>query len=214
MAKAVGFTEASAKRIARVVRSVERAAPPGPARGTPATPAGIYRPSFWRIAAVATAGAGGEYTVRKQAMHVDTRALADVSDTTDPDFQLDRPGWTPDVGVRPWRVDLIYRGELFYDGYGQWGVLLDLPAVFPVTLSQTGGSAGTDTAQCSYTYTVAELVSGTSLATAVNPTSSPHRHQRPTVGLMLEATAGLATFGADGELAVMWINEVPDQEAC
>lgn len=88
---------------------------------------------------------------------------------------------------------------------------------FPVDLAQTGGSAGDASTQCSFTYTVSDL-DGNSLATTVDPTSSPHAFARPALGAMVAATAGLAAWVPDGsggfELSVRWINEVPDVAAC
>lgn len=86
------------------------------------------------------------------------------------------------------------------------------PASFGITLTQTGGSAGDSTTQCSFTYTVNDML-GNELDTAVNPTASPHLWQRPTVGLMLAATSGVATYET-GELVILSINEMINFEAC
>jgi predicted AAA+ superfamily ATPase len=52
------------------------------------------------------------------------------------------------------------------------------------------------------------------LASGVDPTASPHKWQRPSVGYIIPATFGYAHWDADGQLVLGWINEVPDQEAC
>ena len=85
--------------------------------------------------------------------------------------------------------------------------------LFPVLLSQTGGSAGSASTACSFTYDVTDD-DGNELDEALNPTTSPHRFRRPTVGVMLAATSGLAHYAGDGTFTLDWCNEVADQEAC
>jgi len=62
------------------------------------------------------------------------------------------------------------------------------------------------------------MVTGDTLATAVDPTASPHKWQRPSIGWMIPATFGYAHYHPDGsggwELVLGWINETVDQEAC
>lgn len=100
----------------------------------------------------------------------------------------------------------------------QWAVVrLGNPfpaAPFPVTLTQVGGAQGTASAAATWTYDVADAISGGSLATAANPTASPHQWRRPGVGAISPATFGYAHYTAQGELAVGWINETLEQEAC
>jgi hypothetical protein len=101
----------------------------------------------------------------------------------------------------------------------KWAVvrLGGIPAqrtVFPVTLTQAGGSDGTSSAKASWTYNVADALTGDSLASAADPTASPHLHQRPAVGSMIRATSGLAYYKADGTLVLAFVNEVADQSAC
>jgi hypothetical protein len=86
--------------------------------------------------------------------------------------------------------------------------------VFPVTLAQVGGSQGTNAAAASWTYDVKDFDSDDVLEAAVNPTASPHKFKRPSVGQMIKATFGYAHYTSDGDLALGWINEVADQEAC
>lgn len=85
--------------------------------------------------------------------------------------------------------------------------------VFPVTLDRVGGAAGSAAAPATWTYDVAGI-GGEELGTAINPVASPHAWRRPAVGIMTEATSGLAYFDADGDVVLTWINEVAQQEAC
>ena len=92
---------------------------------------------------------------------------------------------------------------------GRWS-----PTVFPVNLTQTGGSQGTTTTPASWTYSVIDPVTSQTLATGVNPTVSPHKWKRPSAGWMIAATFGYAHFNAQGQLVLGWINEMVEQEAC
>jgi len=90
--------------------------------------------------------------------------------------------------------------------------------VFPVELTQVGGSQGDEENPATWTYDVADVVTGEMLASAVDPTASPHKWQRPSIGWMIPATFGYAHYQPDGaggwELVLGWINETVDQEAC
>ncbi|HPP28896.1 MAG TPA: hypothetical protein PLV57_20505 [Phycisphaerae bacterium] len=92
---------------------------------------------------------------------------------------------------------------------GRWS-----PTVFPVNLTQTGGSQGTSTTAASWTYSVVDPVTNQTLATGVNPTASPHKWKRPSAGWMIAATFGYAHYNAQGQLVLGWINEMVEQEAC
>ncbi|NLY01516.1 MAG: hypothetical protein GXY83_35945 [Rhodopirellula sp.] len=100
----------------------------------------------------------------------------------------------------------------------QWALVrlanLPEPTLFPVNLTQTGGSQGTTTTPASWTYSVIDPVTGETLATNVNPTVSPHKWKRPSAGWMITATFGYAHWNTDGDLALGWINEMVEQEAC
>jgi hypothetical protein len=89
---------------------------------------------------------------------------------------------------------------------------------FPVDLTQVGGAQGDELNPATWTYDVADVVTGDTLASAVDPTVSPHKWQRPSIGWMIPATFGYAHYEPDGtggwELVLGWINEVVDQEAC
>jgi hypothetical protein len=82
-----------------------------------------------------------------------------------------------------------------------------------LTFTKTGGSAGNLTTQCSFTYTLTNALTDVELATGVNPTASPHKHQRQTVGYYKQATFGLA-YKDEGVLVLAYCNEIPDAEAC
>ena len=89
------------------------------------------------------------------------------------------------------------------------------PAVFPVKLTQVGGSQGTSTTVASWTYDVKDFCTDETLSTAaVNPTTTPHKWKRPSVGQMIAATFGLARLDPDGKTVLTWINEVADQQSC
>lgn len=85
---------------------------------------------------------------------------------------------------------------------------------FPITLSQTGGSAGSASAACSFTYTVTDSLTGVVLGTNVNVTASPHLHNRPSLGAQIAADGGLAYYNSSGQLVILWVNEQDDAEAC
>ena len=86
--------------------------------------------------------------------------------------------------------------------------------IFPIDLTQTGGSQGTDTTAASWSYTVDHGITGVELATLQNPVSGAHNFRRPAVGQMVKATAGYAHYSLTGVLTIGWINEVADQEVC
>jgi hypothetical protein len=88
------------------------------------------------------------------------------------------------------------------------------PGVFPISLTQTGGSQGTASAAASWTYTVTETASALQLGTSVNPVNAPHLWRRPSLGQMVAATAGLAHYNESGAFIIDWINEVPGPGAC
>jgi hypothetical protein len=90
--------------------------------------------------------------------------------------------------------------------------------VFPVNLSQTGGSQGDESHPATWTYDVTDVETDDTLASNVDPTSTPHRWKRPSIGQMIAADFGYAHYEDDGyggeQLVLGWINEMVDQEAC
>ena len=90
--------------------------------------------------------------------------------------------------------------------------------IFPVDLTQVGGSQGDEETPATWTYDVLDVTTGDTLASAVDPTASPHKWQRPSIGWMIPATFGYAHYvpnESNGhDLVLGWINEMVDQEAC
>lgn len=100
---------------------------------------------------------------------------------------------------------LLVGGEAYVYRVGQ---------LFPVTLTQVSGAQGSAAAAATWTYDVTDSITAEALGSNVDPTASPHLHQRPTVGQMKKATAGLAYYRADRTLVLATVNEQADQEAC
>jgi len=86
--------------------------------------------------------------------------------------------------------------------------------VFPITLTQVGGSAGDASNPTTWTYDVVGALSGETIDTAVDPTADPHQWRRPGAGQLSAATFGYAHFDGAGALVIGWINEVVEPEAC
>ena len=80
----------------------------------------------------------------------------------------------------------------------------------PLTFTQTGG---TDSYPATWTYTVENAITGAELGTAIDPTASPHLHQRPAVKLVA-ATGGIGYYNNSGNLVILSCNEMPSFEAC
>ncbi len=84
-------------------------------------------------------------------------------------------------------------------------------SVFPVDLTQVGGTQGSETDRPSWTYDVFRAdergTSPTALETAVDPTDAPHNWVRH-LGQMSAATFGLAFYNTDDELELTWVNEI------
>jgi len=91
------------------------------------------------------------------------------------------------------------------------GSVIDAP--IRTVMTQTGGSAGNLTTQCSFTYTVADL-DGNTLATGHNPSTAPSKWKRPPAGRMSAADAGIAWVSATGEVSTYWCSEQITGAAC
>jgi hypothetical protein len=100
----------------------------------------------------------------------------------------------------------------------QWALvrlgILPAVSIFPVNLTQVGGSQGSNQAPATWTYDVTDTVDGETLAGAADPVATPHRWRRPSVGYIIPATFGYAHWNTNGQLVLGWINEVADQQAC
>lgn len=80
--------------------------------------------------------------------------------------------------------------------------------LFPVTVSQTGGSAGDATTACSFTYTATDL-DANELGTGMSPTWA-----RPAAGAMVAATHGLGYYDSTGAFVLYQVDEQPDVVSC
>lgn len=82
--------------------------------------------------------------------------------------------------------------------------------MFMVNLTQDGGSAGDQSTQCSFTYTVTDI-HGNQLATSATPNK-----QRPTIGKMVsgDGLVGSGYFTASGAFVLQDANETLDTGAC
>lgn len=170
------------------------------------------------LARIATSGAvpirdssTGEPAVMSGA-HLETYCF-NASDTWSPtaigNFAAPRVAWaTP-----PIEGDLVLMVPCA--GVGYVGIPIDGGGrVFPIILTQTGGSTGSASTASSWTYSVQNAITGTLLGTGVNITASPHKFKRPSLGRMIAATFGLAYIDSTGALVVVYANEVIDVEAC
>ena len=88
-------------------------------------------------------------------------------------------------------------------------VPFNVPTTFPVDLAKVGGLAGSAVAPCTFTYDVSDPLTGGVKLSAADPSSGPHRWQRPSFGEAKPATAGIAMLDGGGSVIVLWINEQP-----
>jgi hypothetical protein len=143
-----------------------------------------------------------------------------IDETEEPRFVEIAGGTTANLDVkRRGSAGILWR----VGGTGvQWAVIRfgkPIPLhVFPVNLSQAGGSQGDESYAASWTYNVYDIKSGILLESSVDPTSTPHKWKRPSIGQMIAADFGYAHYQDDGsggeQLVLGWINEMVDQEAC
>jgi hypothetical protein len=93
---------------------------------------------------------------------------------------------------------------------------LPSPGLFPVTVTTDGGSGGTATTLCDFTYTVKDINTGVTLkkdssgndATLMSPV-----WQRP-MGLIAVASRGMARYKPNGDLELFIVDEVPNKATC
>jgi len=119
---------------------------------------------------------------------------------------------------RPYKVHAI-------EGGGGGGALI------PLRLVATGGQAGGASSQCSWSYSVYDIMKDISnpIALSQNVGELPHMYQRPLLGAMVAATFGLGYYadantvtlmtqlGAsidEGDIVVCYANEVFEVEVC
>jgi hypothetical protein len=94
----------------------------------------------------------------------------------------------------------------------KWAIVLlgDTPSgtIFPVTVSQTGGSNGNSTTAATYTYTVTSLA-GVQLGTAMSP-----EVPRFMIGTMTAATKGTGYYTSAGVFTLHQVFEVKTASPC
>lgn len=129
-------------------------------------------------------------------------------------------GERPAIGTRVW---LRVAGMIDDGSGGQVPIYftdsIPLGVTFLIKLTQTGGSAGDESTQCSFTYTVLTY-DDVELATGVDPTADPHQPTRDAVGSYVAATRGTAAYipgeseGDPPQLVIATINEQGDYKEC
>ncbi len=87
----------------------------------------------------------------------------------------------------------------------------NVPQTIPVAVVQTGGTAGTRTTACSFTYTIKELVSGANIATAVAVSGNAGRVLN---AAMTAGTFGTAYRNSAGTWKLLWVDEKFTQTNC
>lgn len=86
-----------------------------------------------------------------------------------------------------------------------------LKGIFPVRLTQTGGSAGTSSVQCSFTYTVKDIGNTNTIKTGVAMTGNGMRIVN---AAMTAGTYGLAYYDPTGTMKLIWADERVSQTNC
>lgn len=81
--------------------------------------------------------------------------------------------------------------------------------IIPVRLTQTGGSAGTRTTECTFTYTLKTLDNVKTIAESVGLIG-----HRVINAAMTAATYGFAGKNADGDWKIFWCDERIQQNNC
>lgn len=154
-------------------------------------------------------------------------ATANINDA-DHQFATIKDGVIETVGAGP--LKLIYKDSVEEDGdEGLVLVILGFSAsdIFCVDMVQDGGSDGGSTTGATWTYTIYnEGETENPLATLFNPngpsdefnlgipTNPDCKYVRFPLGRVFRATAGLARFAPNGNLSIVWCNEVARRAAC
>jgi hypothetical protein len=87
--------------------------------------------------------------------------------------------------------------------------------IFPVAMSQSGGSDGDQETQATWTYDLSDPEDDSvDFGDDVDPISDPHQCTRPALGSITAATFGSAYWDDDDNLVLVTFNEVPNTEAC
>lgn len=211
-----GFSKEGAKRVVEAVRKVERTNP-GRERTLPHR--GENRCAiFARITANSGSGAYTAVEVRRHenaaadyypknysavpnsrftsVYEVDGKSLVPVGSIVM--VQQCWSGTSSDVNTTPHTARWVFAAPSYP------------PNLFPVALTQYGGSAGDASTQCSFTYTVVSLDSSpVTLLTGASPVWN-----RPAYGKLVAATHGTAYYNASGTCILYQVDEVFDVAEC
>lgn len=82
--------------------------------------------------------------------------------------------------------------------------------LFPVDVSQTGGSAGSISTKCSFIYTATDILTEVSLGTSL----SPQYDGRTAKGVYVAGTKGTGYYDETGTFVLWQVNEVFSLEDC
>jgi len=199
----------SARQINNLGRAVEalvNSSAPDSVRGSSGLVSRISpNPKYKKYYKIISNEDDGEYVVREQRLDPATTAFKDFETTND------RTAYECKFNVGG-IADEIYPGWKTLTFDGEEVIIIDMTSqgLFPVKVTQTGGSAGSKTTKCSFTYTV-DSIGGEELATVQTPSKN-----RPVVGKMKAPTAddyGLAFY--NGATLVLYdANETLAASAC
>jgi len=210
------FDRQSAKRIADTVRRSEADLP-----GDRGEPGFVAAPKILRFARIASHNGSGVYTATEVYYHDNSSAThfpQPFSDKTAQSFttvrELNGYGRVAAGTVVP-----VFRLRGTTDTSGATGVFSTdfvfvrgveaYPALFPVTLTQTGGVSGDASTQCSFTYTVKDVTGTVELGTGMSPAFA-----RPALGKMVAGTKGVAYYATEDTLVLHQTDEVPAVAVC
>lgn len=87
--------------------------------------------------------------------------------------------------------------------------------LYPCDVESDGGSAGTVSTKCSFTYKFKDLFAGSfTNDNTLGTEATPEFDTRSAIGPYIEATKGTYYFNDDDEPTLWEVNEVEDVEAC
>lgn len=203
--KGYKLKKSAVKRTAKVVREVERNR-----RTLHNASSSRIIPDGWFFAEITSFDSANSWYEFKVLQFDGDNTLADHADAITDSRALELNGdETVPAGTKVWMRNC-----------GQDGSNNSLYAFFrPANLAQTfivycvndGGSSGSDTTKCSYTYTLKDITNTYTLATTKTP-----KRDRPSIGPMATSSGpGIAYYDENGiiQLAIA-LNEVLDPETC
>lgn len=208
-----GFVPKANEQIDAIERAIVNA-PRGPVQQFPQG-TGVTLRTF-RITAATQDGENNRYTYTAKRSEKTAAGYDGWTDhaTDTQDYTLYSLVEDAGEASAPLKTDaLVYAKREGVPGQSEpeWWIVGSASAVsglFPVTLSQTGGSAGSDTTQCTFTYTATSL-DGVQLGTSLSPDKP-----RASLGAYVAATKGVGYFASDGTFTLAEAYEAPDPEAC